>query len=457
MASSSSSFLVSPSISTGNNRRIELAGMDLWLLARIDNVFVYPSEIKIEQFKEALSRTLSLWPFVAGRILLENNQHYIIEMCDNPIPVTFVINNDLKEWPLDSNAVVEADNKQFPTFIDQVDVTKFFNNSPVDEPFVRFKLTHIVQSDEWILGISWYHPLGDATACLHFSNTLSRFYQQMEPTKPLPIFERRLWREDEADQSVFSIPKQFQDAQSLEEAGKIYGDHQLNYAPINLHFSSKQLATLRTLAGSDNITIQDALTAYIILTLNTNCYYNNDERRILHTVTVVNFRGVSDSIAPQGQVSNSLFMMLSNDFDDPYSLSSIAKTVRQSIIQLRNPEILASGIATIDGFMRKNARDKKLPNPRLITNEFAVNSNYRFDWAGLVDFGYTDQCRFYTIWSGALYLRAFRLNPEKDGEKWLPRDRDGAEASFRIEKDLKEIFLNACKRDFIENFQNIKK
>ncbi|CAF4252713.1 unnamed protein product, partial [Rotaria sp. Silwood2] len=85
-----SSFLISPSPPTGNNRRIELAGIDLWILARIDNVFVYPSEINIDKFKEALSRTLSLWPFVAGRILLENSQHYIIEMCDNPIPITFV-------------------------------------------------------------------------------------------------------------------------------------------------------------------------------------------------------------------------------------------------------------------------------------------------------------------------------------------------------------------------------
>jgi hypothetical protein len=62
-----------------------------------------------------------------------------------------------------------------------------------------------------------YHLLGDADTCLHFSNTLSTFYQQMESTKLLPIFERRLWREDEADQSILSIPKQFLDAQPIEE------------------------------------------------------------------------------------------------------------------------------------------------------------------------------------------------------------------------------------------------
>jgi hypothetical protein len=150
-------------------------------------------------------------------------------------------------------------------------------------------------------------------------------------------------------------------------------------------------------------------------------------------------------------------MKLSDDFDDPYALSTIASTIRRSIIQLRDPKILGPGIATIDGFMRKNGRNNERPNPHLIPNEIAINSNFRYDWAGLVDFGYTDQCRFHTAWTGPLYLRVFRLNPEKDRNKWLPRDRDGAEVSFRLEKDSKEKFINAWKRDIMEHFQNVKK
>jgi hypothetical protein len=91
----SSSFLVSASIPTGNNRRIELAGMDLWL-----------------------------WPIVTGRILCENDENYFIEMCDNSIPITFVTNNELKECPFDSNVILEVNNQLFLTFIDQVQVNK---------------------------------------------------------------------------------------------------------------------------------------------------------------------------------------------------------------------------------------------------------------------------------------------------------------------------------------------
>jgi hypothetical protein len=357
---------------------------------------------------------------------------------------------------LDSNVIVGKNEKLLPVFIDKVQVTKLFNNSS-EEPLIRLKLTRIVQSDEWVLGISWYHVLGDAAACLHFSNTLSRFYQQMEPTEPLPTFERRLWREDEADQSLLSIMKQLRDAKPSEVILKTFLADQVNYDRLNLHFSGEQLTKLRTLAGGNSVTIHDALTAYVILTLNIYCYYNNDQYLILRTNTAVNYRNVSDSIASQGQVANAVFMMLSDNFDDPYSLSNIAKTIRRSIIRSRDSKFLEPWLATADGLMRKNVKNNKLADLGRFPNEVVVNSNFRYDWASLVDFCYTDKCRFYTAWTGALYLRVFRLNPEKDGNKWLSRDRDGAEVSFRIEKDLKENFINAWKQDISENFENVKK
>ena len=451
-----SSFLVPPSTPTGNHRCIELAGMDLWLSARIDNVFVYPGEIEVNQLREALGQTLSLWPLVAGRILLENDQRYMIELCDNPIPLQFVVDNDLEEWPLSSNVIVDASDKLLPTFIDQVQITKSFIHAK-DEPLVRLKVTQIVQSDEWVLGVSWYHPLGDAETCLQFSNVLSRFYQQLPPLPPSPLFERRLWREEAADRSALPIPKQFRDAKSTEEVSKTSETLQLDYDPVCLHFSGEQLATLRMLAGGMSVSIQDALTAYIIVTLNTYCYANNVERRVLHTINIVNLHGVSDAIAASGQASNALFMMLSDDFDDPYSLTNVAQKIRLSILRSRNSQLLEPAIAVVDGLMRKNARENKRPDPSLIPNEIAVNSNLKYDWAGLVDFGHTDKCRFYTAGMRALYLRVFRLNPEKHRDRWLPRDRNGAEVSFRLETEVKEEFVSAWKRDLAENFVKVKR
>jgi hypothetical protein len=447
--------LVFPSNPSGNNRRIELAGFDLWKTACIDNVFVYPSEINIDQFKQALGRTLSLWPLVVGRVRVEDDEHYMIEMSDNGIPVTFVHNSELSKWPLDSKVIVELNKNPLEPFLDAIQAVKIFGNSQ-DEPLVRIKLTHLVQSNECVLGVSWAHVLGDAASFLHFLNALSCFYQQLEPLESSPMFERRLWREDEADSSFLPLMEQQRDAKSTSEVMAVFFAEQTTFAPINLHFSGAQLAKLRVLAGGNHVTIQDALTAYIILTLNTHCYFDNDERRILHTNTAVNYRGVSDLIAKKSQVSNAIVMVLSDDFDNPYSLSNIAKTIRRSINKSRNSVFLEKWIATADGLMRDNMKNDKLIDMGLFPNNMVANSNLRYDWASLVDFGYTDKCRFYTAWTGALFLRTFRLNPEKSGNEWLTRDRDGAEISFRVEKHLKERFINAWKRDVNENFDNIK-
>jgi len=448
-------WFISASSPTGNDRRIELAGIDLWLFARTDQAFVYPSELDLSRFKYALSRTLSTWPLIAGRFLVLDDEHYVIEMSDNEIPVTFVENTTLSTWPIDLNLVSELHNNRLETFIDGVDIIKLYRGS-ADEPLVRLKLTRLVQSGEWILGVSWAHILGDAMAFLNFLNTISCFYQNLEPIEPLPVFERRLWRENETDKSLLPIMKHLNDAKPLEEMFQVYSSWQNTHDQLSVRFSSNQLAKLRELAGGSKVTIQDSLSAYLILTLNNHCYQNDEQRRILRANTVMNFRGVSDSIAPVGLVSNAIFMMLSENFDDPLSLSSIATTIRHSIHRARDPKFLEPWLATADGLMRKIVRENLLANWEQFPNEVVINSNYRYDWASLVDFGHTDKCRLYTAWTGPCYFRVFRLNPVYDGTQWLPRDRNGAEVAFLIEKDMKQKFIDAYRKDIEDNFANIK-
>ncbi|CAF1483890.1 unnamed protein product, partial [Didymodactylos carnosus] len=240
-------YLVSPSPPTGNNRRIELTGNDLWFIARIDNVFVYPSDLNVDRFREALGRALSLWPLISGRFLLLDGDHYVIEMSDNPIPISLTDNTELTKWSLDSNVVIETTQNPLLPFLDEVQNEKLLRGFP-PEPLFRLKLTRIVQSGEWIMGASWAHMLGDTAACLGFLNTISRLYQQMEPLKPLPVFERRLWREDEADQSLLPIMKPLRDGGTIEKMMENFMADQVTHRQVNMCFSAEQLAKLRTLA-----------------------------------------------------------------------------------------------------------------------------------------------------------------------------------------------------------------
>ncbi len=70
---------------------------------------------------------------------------------------------------------------QLLPFFDEVQSAKLICNHP-DEPLLRLKVTHLVQSDEWVMGASWAHVLGDAYDCANFLHVLSRFYQSTGTT-----------------------------------------------------------------------------------------------------------------------------------------------------------------------------------------------------------------------------------------------------------------------------------
>ena len=447
--------LVVPAVPTGNHRYIELANLDLWIIPRIDNVFVYPAALDIERFKGAVSRAISLCPLVAGRFVRRDTDRYFIELSDNGLPVTYVEDQQLEEWPLNANVVVELSDNKLAPFIDGVQTMNLLS-SPSEEPLVRLKLTRIVQSNEWILGTSWAHILGDAESNLVFLRLLSRFYQQLEPDCPLPTMERRFWRDDEVDPTVLPLLQELYYAKPVQEAVAAFLTVNPTDEQLNVHFSSQQLDKLRELIGRTSFTRQDALTAYLIFLLNTRCFKQDDEQRIWETYTVINYRGVSNSIAPTGLISNAALVLASEKFQDPQSLRSIAQTIRQSITKTRDPIFLERCVATADHRMKKMAQGGLIPYLGPFPHGITVNSNYRFDWAALVDFGFTDQCRFYTLWTGRFYCRVFRLNPQKNHGTWLPRDHDGAEVALRLPKQIKDAFMNTLQQHMNENFSNLE-
>ena len=434
---------------TGDKRRIELAGTDLWIKGLINNVFVYPSEFEVDKFKKAFSDTLSAWPLIAGRFIVVEGRYYI-EMSDQEIPVTLIENTDLPKWPLGPNVVVDKNSNELQPFLDEVQAENLIGGSR-DVPMFRLKLTHLVQSNEWIMGASWSHILGDADAFLQFLRTISCLYQGMKSPEPMPVFERRLWSEEEVDASLLRDIEDFLDGERMATNAT---SNQVTYEQINIYFPGDKLAKLRERIDDRDVSTQDVLCAYIILTLNTHCA-QTDEQLIRRANTLINYRGASDSVAPPGLVANAILMPLSDKFEDERSLLSIAKTIRRSIIQSRNVGFIEHWVATADKVMKTIVHKNRLPKMSTMNDRIVLNSNWRYDWANLVDFGHTNKCRFYTIWTRALYLRIFRLNPVYDGTQWMGRDEKGAEVAFRIEKDKKEKLIDAWQKDIDEDFINV--
>jgi hypothetical protein len=95
---------------------------------------------------------------VAGCFLLLDDEHYVIEMSDNGIPVSLIENTELNKCPLNWNVVLDSVEDQLLAFLDEVQYEKVVRNSP-DEPLFRLKITHLVQSG--------FYTDGTRTFCLH--------------------------------------------------------------------------------------------------------------------------------------------------------------------------------------------------------------------------------------------------------------------------------------------------
>jgi hypothetical protein len=160
-------------------------------------------------------------------------------------------------------------------------------------------------------------------------------------------------------------------------------------------------------------------------------------------------------LAPKGHVANSFIQTLSDDFQNPLCLSSIAKTIRQAIKEIRNEEFLAKWISSADVLMKELAKSGRLTFI-WTKSDVIFNSNSKYDWAKQVNFGMINQCRFHTMGSYKFYFRIFQSNPVKRNDGSWTRDNGGVEVTFRIPKgEGKEKFLEAWKKDIEEKFANV--
>jgi hypothetical protein len=431
---------------SGNGRRITLLGTDL-IFGGIDNVFVYPT-LDINRLRNALQETLSFWPILTGRLIVDNDDQYIIECSDNSIPFTYTENDQLKCWP--DLPVVVDDTTILQPFIDSIQY------KPEIEPLLRLKVTHLLLSDEYVLGTSVSHMVGDADSTLHFLNDLSRIYQHLEPVLPPPIFERQLLKNEEPDFSLPLIKELSEKAEKRETIIDQIIKEQLETDPLNMSFSSEQLTQLHSrVENTDQVTINDVLCAYIIQNINKHLFSTTDEY-IRRVHIMVNYRGVCNTLASIGHVSNSIITTPSSNFQNPLSLSDIAKTIRQAITTIRDKDFLEKWIISADALTRQLIKDGRLSFV-FGSNKFVFNSNLKYDWANQVNFGMINQCRFHTLGLYKFYFRIFQLNPVKNEDGSWTRDNGGAEVAFRIPKGKeKETFLEEWKKDIQQNFQNVK-
>lgn len=447
----SSSFLIYPIPPTGEGRRISLITYDLQPNWPINRVFVYPT-LDVNHLKNVLEQTLSLWPVVCGHIEIDDvvMNKYSIVCSDSAVPVTIIENMELDQWPTDLPVVVN-ESSQLAPYLDPVS-----NELGNHVPLLRFKITRLTRSGEYVLGISFSHVIGDAASASLFLNDLSRLYQHLAPLVPRPTFERRLNLEGIADPDLLARMKFYRDGAPLEELIKIYRQEHEGSDPITMNFSSKQLASLRAKAGGDQLaaSTNDALVAYVIFRLNTHFF--SQQQLIQRASIIVNYRQIFSILSSPIQVGNCFMHILSNDFSDPYSFSTIAQTLRHSLNKFSQESLALSQITT-ENLARKELENKQFkPNWTCFDNEVFINSQYKCDWAEQVDMGMRNQCRMHMSQAKKLYLRVFRANPVREKDGTWTRDMGAAELSVRLTRGPQlDTFLQIWSSDVEEDFAHV--
>ena len=89
----------------------------------------------IDRLKDALGRTLHRWPIVAGRFLVDDGEHYVIDMSDNPIPVSFCDNIELARWSSSTDVVHDAGEGCLQPFLDEVKTEELQRSSTFEPLF----------------------------------------------------------------------------------------------------------------------------------------------------------------------------------------------------------------------------------------------------------------------------------------------------------------------------------
>ncbi|CAF1668480.1 unnamed protein product, partial [Didymodactylos carnosus] len=173
-----------------------------------------------------------------------------------------------------------------PVIVNDAAVIQPFIDSVVckpDEPLLRVKVTHLIRSNEYVVGISFCHMIGDAAANIHFLSDWSRLYQHLEPESIRPIFERErnMWKKENDEFHLSPSMKLIRNGDKRESILARLVQEYSETESINIPFSSAQLAKLQSLVNENNsktmLTSQDALNAYIIRTLNKHILNNVDD------------------------------------------------------------------------------------------------------------------------------------------------------------------------------------
>lgn len=353
-----------PTILAGSES-VDLPGYDLWLHF-VDNVHAFDGSIDIERFHDALASTLQMYPHAAGKLCTTGGR-WFIQLTNSGLAVEA---EDRKEEL--STSFIQGD------WVIQDDLSPLLSQLPPDATIVngsaslvRFKITTF--KDRTCLAVSWHHTLGDAVALCRFMQTLSLFYQSVEPDFSPPTFDKHQYRTPEPSTSSDFLPlmPHLWVSYPFDELEAKYAEACEDLGNLRWRFHEHHLHALHSMLSADGegyLSWHDCLTAYIVTLLNRSM-----PRPIRMVTNVANFRRVEAHYIASNVAGNVIQNIPTGTL--PFHMRDIAIAVRESIVRCRNRIFLEDWMAVASDIMLATANAGKsfffASRPGVMT----VNSN----------------------------------------------------------------------------------
>jgi len=182
------SYLIKPREPTvlSHKEHHEISSTNLILSVTVVTAHIIPGDLDIERFGVALSKALSRFPHLAGRLVRPNTPDapWAIRLTNSGVPVS-VIDSDADEiLPTDSTAQTSL---PFVELLNTAGIVKTEGES--DEPLFRLTITRFTRLNATSIGVCFSHVVCDGFALTLFLRLLSRLYQGLGPVNPPPYYE----------------------------------------------------------------------------------------------------------------------------------------------------------------------------------------------------------------------------------------------------------------------------
>ncbi|GJE85405.1 transferase family-like protein [Phanerochaete sordida] len=410
---------------------------------KVDTAHIVPGEIDLDQFNDALARTLQAYPVHAGRIVRPRDPKdpWTVSLINQGVPVTVMESDADTEVP--ANAVIQS--PKFP-YTKPISVVKYldFDN---DEPLLRATIVRFTKTGSTSIGLCSAHIIGDGFVVLSFLRLLSQNYQGLEPLDPPPSYAAppRL-PFNAADYGEIPYPD-YQHLYPLRGVAPHVEPGRKKPLRLDLRLTAAQIAAIHkgVLAQCPEssppiLSRQDVLVALVAY-----CLSKADPQAppIQHISTILMSRGIPPR--PKNSVGNALMWAMTEAAEDfeKETVFSIALRIRKALVQCRDPAYAAAYDAAheplaIDAINSEMAQDF-IQRPGYMV----VNSTWRFDWTS-AHFGFPDQTRFcHTVLNEPRFLKMFRPNPTRrpDGT-WDVRPKDDVEMIFYVHKEIRSAVMD---------------